>query len=178
MDGFNLLPEEYRTRRGARFVPISMLVTLGIAVFALLLMELGVMARAGRGSGSVLGETLADRRADLAQRRQKRLAIEREVEPLAAVLSRTPVWSNVFIDVAAEMGRDVRIVRWSSDAERGLCSIQGHATTNGEVFALVAALEALAHFESVTLAGVAKENNEEGHGVHYEIVCRLRKAAR
>jgi len=28
MDGFNLLPEEYRTQRGARFVPISMLVTL------------------------------------------------------------------------------------------------------------------------------------------------------
>jgi len=178
MDGFNLIPEEYQTRRGARFVPVSMLVTLAVAVLGVLLMERAVMVRASRGSGSSLAETLAVRQAELAQRCQNRLKIESDIAPLAATLSRTPVWSNVFIDVAAVMVPEVRITRWSADVERNLCSIQGNAETNAAVFELVAALEALEHFESVTLAGVAKEQDAEGHGIRYEIVCSLRQAAR
>ena len=180
MDGFNLLPEEFQRRHGARFAPISILVTLGVALLGVLLMELAVIGRAGSGSGSLLVDTLADRRADLARTRQERLALEGEIEPLDAVLSRAPVWSNILIDVAAVIEPGIRITRWSADAKRGLCSIEGRAGTNGEVFTLVAALEGLAHFKSVTLAGVAKEteDDEDGRGVRYEIVCRLRWATR
>ena len=178
MDGVNLLPEQYRTRRGARFVPISMLVAVGVAALAVLLMELAMMRHAARGSGSMLGETLVERRAHLAQMRQERAAVEDEIESLGTVLARTPVWSNLFIDVASVLGPGIRIERWSSETERGFCSIQGRAATNGQVFALLAALEGLEHFESVALAGVAKESDEEGRGVRFEIVCRLRQAAR
>lgn len=177
MDGFNLLPEEYQTRRGARFAPISMLATFGIMVLSLLLMERAVMVRAGKGSGSALVRTLAARRAELVTMRQDRGAVEKEIEPLAAVLSRTPVWSNVFVDVAGAIGQGVQFKHWGGDAERGLCTIEGRAKTNGEVFTLVSALEGLPHFESVTLAGVAKEKDGQGDGVHFEIVCRLRQAA-
>jgi Tfp pilus assembly protein PilN len=176
MDGFNLLPEEYRRRRGAKFAPISMLVTAAIVVVGVLLMERAVMARAASGSASSLGKALTARRAELGRRRQERLAILAEIRPLRVMLSQTPVWSNVFVDVATVVGPGVRITHWSSDAERGVCSLQGHARTNGEVFALVAALEGLTHFESVTLAGVVRESDEGDHGVRYEIVCRLRKA--
>jgi len=178
MEGFNLLPEEYQTRRGARFVPISVLATLGIVLLGVVLMEHAVMVQAGRGTGSSLVKTLAARRAELAESRRQREAIESEIKPLAAMLSRTPVWSNLFIDVVGVMGPDTRFMYWSADAERGTCSIEGRARTNGEVFVLVAALEALPYFETVTLAGVAKENDGEDNGVHFEIVCRLRQAAR
>ncbi len=178
MDGFNLLPEEYRTRRGAKFAPISMLATVVIAVLSVLLMERAVMARAASGSASSLGKALTARRAELEQRRQQRLATVAEIGPLRAMLSETPVWSNVFVDVAAVVGPGVRITHWSSDAERGLCSLQGRARTNAEVFALVAAIEGLSHFESVALAGVVRESDEGDHGVRYEIVCRLREAVR
>jgi Tfp pilus assembly protein PilN len=178
MDGFNLLPEEYRTRRGARFVPISMLVVVALGALAILLMELAMMRHAARGSGSLLGQTLADRRVELAQMRQQRAAVERDIESLGTVLARTPVWSNLFVDVASVLGPGIRIERWSSETERGFCSIQGRASTNSQVFALLTALEELDHFESVALAGVTKESDEEGRGVRYEIVCRLRQAAR
>ena len=178
MDGFNLIPERYRTRRGARFVPISMLVALVVAALGVLLMELAMMRHAARGSGSLLGETLAERRVNLAQMREERTAVEDEIESLGTVLARTPVWSNLFVDVASVLGPGIQIERWSSETERGFCSIQGRAATNSQVFALVTALEGLEHFESVALAGVAKESDENGRGVRYEIVCRLRQAAR
>ena len=178
MEGFNLLPEEYQTRRGARFVPISVLATLGIVLLGVVLMEHAVMVQANRGAGSSLVETLTARRAELAEARQEREALESEIGPLAAMLSRTPVWSNLFIDVAGLMGPNARFMQWSADADQGTCSIEGRARTNGEVFVLVAALEALPHFETVALVGVAKENDGKNDGVHYEIVCRLRQTGR
>jgi Tfp pilus assembly protein PilN len=178
MDGFNLLPEEYQRRRGARFVPISIIVAITTTLLAVLVMELSMMQRTGRGSGSMLLETLADRRTDLVQARREHEAIEGEIESLGAVLPRTPIWSNVFVDVAAVLGPGVRIERWNSETERGFCSIQGHAGASGQVFALVTALGELEHFESVALAGVAKESDERGRGVRFEIVCRLHQAAR
>ena len=178
MDGFNLLAEEHRIRRGARFAPVSMLVTLGITVVCVLLTERAVLSNAARGSGSSLGQTLIERRAELKTRRTKREALEERIKPLAAVLARTPVWSNVFIDLAGVVGPNVCISQWSANTDRGLCTIQGTAKANADVFTFVAALEALEHFDSVTLAGVAKEKDTEQGEVRYEVVCSLHKAAR
>jgi Tfp pilus assembly protein PilN len=176
MEGFNLLPEQYQKRRGARFVPVSIVVTLALAVLCLVLMEQGVVARATRGAGSSLAKTLSAREAELAERRRERQTIEAEVKPLVAVLSRTPIWSNVFIDVAGVVGPDVQITRWSADTDRGLCSIQGRAETNTAVFQLVVALEALPYFETVTLAAVSKEQDAKGYGVRFEIITSIRQA--
>ena len=178
MDGFNLLPPEHQTQRGARFVPVSFLVVVGLAVLIVSLMELGVIARATGGVGVALRETLADRQADLAAARRERSAVDAEITAYGNILSQTPVWSNLFIDVASVVGPGVRIEHWTADAQRGICSIQGRAATNGDVFSLVAALEGVDAFESVKLAGVAKETDGKGKGVRYEIICELRQAAR
>jgi Tfp pilus assembly protein PilN len=178
MDGFNLLPEQYQKRRGARFVPVSAVVTLALALLCVVLMEHGVMARATRGAGLSLRETLAAREVELAQRRRDRQAMETQIKPLVAVLSRTPIWSNVFIDVAGVVKPDVQITRLSADTDRSLCSIQGRAETNSAVFDLVAALEALPDFETVTLAAVTKEEDAKSYSVHFEIVAGIRQAAR
>ncbi len=178
MDGFNLLPQEHRTHRGARFVPVSFLVVFGLIVLGVLLMELGVVTRATGQAGGALSETLADRQADLATTRQQRSAVDDEVVGYSRILSQTPVWSNLLIDVAAVIEPGVRIEGWSADVQRGVCSIQGRAATNADVFSLVTALEGIEQFESVKLAGAAKETDETGQGVRYQIVCELRQAAR
>jgi len=177
MDGFNLLAEEYRTRQGARFAPISMLVTLGITVLCVLLIEHAVLVRAISGSGSSLGETLIERRKELKERSTDRQKVADTIKPLEAVLARTPVWSNVLVDLATVTGPDVRITQLSADTGRGLCTIQGRAKTNAAVFAFAAALEGLEHFDSVTLAGVTKEKDTKEGEVRYEVVCSMRKAA-
>jgi Tfp pilus assembly protein PilN len=178
MGGFNLLPPEHRTRRGARFVPVSFLVVAVIAVTGVALMELGVVTRATGTVGGALRETLADRHTDLEAARRERSAVDAEIAGYTQILSQTPVWSNLLIDVAAAVAPGVRIEHWSADAERGVCSIQGRAATNGDVFKLVTALEGIEEFESVKLAGVAKETDAKGQGVRYEIVCELRQAPR
>lgn len=178
MNGFNLLPEQFRTRRAAQFVPVSILVALAIALVAMLLMEFGVIAQAAGGSGSMLRQTLEDRHADLARACAEREQVEQEIAALDAVFPRTPVWTNVLIDVTGALKRDMWIERWSADAGRGVCSIRGHAADSGEVFELVAALEALGHFESVALAGLAKADNEGDQDIQFEIVCQLREASR
>jgi len=121
---------------------------------------------------------LTERRAEVEVKRRRHEAVDKQIKPLEAMLSRPPVWTNLLIDVAAAVGPDVQITRWGADGARGLCTITGSARTNADVFALVAALEAQEHFESVSLAGVTKANDTEGDGVHYEIVCSLRKAVR
>jgi Tfp pilus assembly protein PilN len=186
MNGFNLLPEQFRRRRGAQFVPISIVVTIGIAVLCVLLMELAIVSRALGGSGSTLRDTLADRRRDVEAARTGRRDVVEQVEALAGVLPRTPVWSNLLIDVAQTVGPRVQLERWSSDADRGVCSIRGHAESNSDVFEFVAALEATPHFASVTLAGVSRKedadrrsDDEQGtYDVVFEVVCRLRQAVR
>ena len=152
--------------------------TVFLAVLGVLLMESGVLTRGTGSVGSALSETLSDRQADLTAARQERSAIDSEITAYSRILSQTPVWSNLLIDVAAVVEPGVRIEHWSADVERGFCSIQGRAATNGEVFRLVAALEGIEEFESVKLAGVAKETDGQGQGVRYEIVCELRQAAR
>jgi Tfp pilus assembly protein PilN len=178
MSGFNLLPEEFRKRRAARFVPLSVLVTLVIAVVGVLLMEFGVITRTTVGTGSMLRQTLEDRRVDLAQARSAREKLEQEIAALDAVLARTPVWTNVLIDVTGALSQGMWIEQWSADVARGVCSVRGRARDSSDVFALVARLEALEHFESVALAGSAKVNDEHGQGIQFEIVCRLRQAPR
>jgi Tfp pilus assembly protein PilN len=178
MNGFNLLPQEHRTHRGARFIPVSFLVTFGLIVVGVLLMELGVITRATSKSGSALSATLADRQADLAETRRQCSVLEGEIAAYSGILSQTPVWSNLLIDVAGLIEPGVRIERWSADVERGVCSIQGWAATNAEVFSLVTALESVEQFESVKLASAAKETDETGQGVRFQIVCELHQAAR
>ncbi|MBN1918214.1 MAG: PilN domain-containing protein [Verrucomicrobia bacterium] len=180
MSGFNLLPEQFRRRRGGPFVALSVAMTAGIAVLCLLLMELGVVSSAARGSGSVLRETLADRRRDVAVARASRRAVEAEIKAMAAMLPRTPVWTNLLIDTARVVGSNMQIERWSADTDRGVCALRGRAASNGEVFELVGALEALPYFSSVTLAGVSrKDSSEQGdRDVVFEIVCRFHQVAR
>ena len=180
MSGFNLLPEQFRRRRGAQFTPISIVVTIWIAVLCVLLMELAIVSRMAAGSRSTLRQTLADRQRDVEAARASLRSVREEAEALAAVLPRTPVWSNLLIDVAGVVGPRVQLERWTSDVERGVCTLRGRAASNSDVFDLVAALEAVPDFRSVTLAGVSrKDDDEEGsHDVVFEIVCRLRQAAR
>lgn len=178
MNGFNLLPEEFQSRRGARFVPISMLATLVVAVLIVALVERAAMPRTAGATGSGLDETLADRRQELARKQQALAAVEAEIAPLDAVLSQAPAWSNLFVDVEAVMGEGVWITRWSSDAKRGICSVQGCAEASAAAFAFMSALEKLPHFEAVVLTSVAKEIQEHDGGVRYEIISRLRHAAR
>ncbi len=178
MNGFNLLPQEHRTHRGARFVPVSFLVVLCLVVLGVLLMELGVVTRATGTTGGALSQTLADRQADLTATHQERSAVDGEIAAYSRILSQTPVWSNLLIDVASVVEPSVRIERWSADVQRGVCSIQGRAATNADVFSLVTALEGVEQFESVKLAGVAKETDEPGQGVRFQVVCELRQTAR
>jgi len=191
MSGFNLLPEQFRRRRGAQFVPISIVVTVGIAALCVLLMELAVVSGAAVGSGPALRETLADRRRDVEAAGTRCRAIQEEIDALAGVLPRTPVWSNLLIDMAQAVSPRVQLEHWSSDAERGVCTVRGRAASNSDVFELVGALEAMPHFESVTVAGVSrKDDADQGSGdrrsddeqgtndVLFEIVCRFHEPAR